>query len=155
MRIGVVLVNMALHIFDHDDGVIDHQAGGQRDAEQGQRIDGEAENLDERKGADQRNRDGDRRDDGRAPVEQEEEDNDDDDDDRLLPACVTTSLMESPTTVVVSKAIYVLNSRRKRLGQLDQRGLGCLVDLQRIGIATAAARRRRWRRGRCSSRLVS
>ena len=34
VRIGVVLVDMPLRIFDDDDGVIDHQSGGQRDAEQ-------------------------------------------------------------------------------------------------------------------------
>ena len=70
-----------LHVFDDDDGVVDHQAGGQRDAEEGERIDGEAEDLDERKGADQRDRDGDGGDDGGAPVLQEQEDDDDDDDD--------------------------------------------------------------------------
>ena len=46
-----------------------------------ERVDGEAEDLDEREGADQRNRNGDGGNDGGAPVEQEQEDDDDDDDD--------------------------------------------------------------------------
>ena len=44
-----------------------------------QRIDGEAEDLDEGKGADQRDRNGDGRNDRGAPVQQEQEDYDDDD----------------------------------------------------------------------------
>ena len=35
--------DMPLRILDYDDGVIDHQSCGQRDSEQGQRVDGEAE----------------------------------------------------------------------------------------------------------------
>src|ERR1700678_1967572 len=80
-RIGVVLIDMALHVLDHHDGVIDHQAGGQRDAEHGQRVDRKVENLDERKRSDQRDRDGDGGDDSRTPVEQKEKDDDNDDDD--------------------------------------------------------------------------
>jgi hypothetical protein len=40
---------MALHVLDDDDGVVDDQAGGQRDAEERERVDGEAEDLDEAK----------------------------------------------------------------------------------------------------------
>ena len=81
------LLDVALDVLDDDDGVVDHQAGGQRDAEQGQRVDREAEQLDEGEGADQRHRDGDRRDERAAPVLQEEEDDQDDQDDRLDAAC--------------------------------------------------------------------
>ncbi len=81
MRIGVLLVDMALHILDHDNGVVDHQAGRQRDAEHGQRIDRKSEDLDEGEGTDQRDRDRNGGDDGRAPVEQKEKDNDNDDND--------------------------------------------------------------------------
>ena len=56
MRIGMVVIDMALHIFDDHDGIIDHQTGGQRDAEHGQRIDGKVEDLDEGEGTDQGDR---------------------------------------------------------------------------------------------------
>src|SRR5258708_33120197 len=65
---------MALDVFDNYDGVVDYQAGGERNAEQRQRIDGEAEQLDEREGADERDRNRDRGDDGGTPVFEENED---------------------------------------------------------------------------------
>src|SRR5258708_1295970 len=65
---------MALDVFDNDDGVVDHQACSESNAEQGQRVDGEAEQLDEREGADERDRNRDRGDDGGAPVLEENED---------------------------------------------------------------------------------
>jgi hypothetical protein len=74
---------MAMCRFNDHDGVIHHQSGGQRDAEQRERIDGEAEDLDEGKGADQRYRNGDGGNDGGAPIEQEQEDDPDDDKDGL------------------------------------------------------------------------
>ena len=72
---------MALHVLDDHDGVIDDEAGGQRDTEQGEGVDAEVERLDEGEGADQRDGDGDGGDDGSAPVEQEQEDDHDDDAD--------------------------------------------------------------------------
>ena len=72
---------MAFDVFDDDDGVVDHQAGGQRDAEQRQRVDGEAKQLDESKRADERDRYGDCRDDGGAPVFEEDEDDQDNQED--------------------------------------------------------------------------
>ena len=43
--VGVVfaLLNMALNVFNHDDSVVHDQADGERDAEQGKSVDGEAE----------------------------------------------------------------------------------------------------------------
>jgi hypothetical protein len=73
--------NVTLNILDDYDGVVNHQAGGKGDAEERERVDGEAEYLDEREGADERDWDGDRGNDGCAPVEQEEEDHHDDDHD--------------------------------------------------------------------------
>ncbi len=72
---------MALDVFDNDDGVVDYQAGGERNTEQRQRIDGEAEQLDERESADERDGNGDGGDDGGAPVFEENEDDQDDEDD--------------------------------------------------------------------------
>ena len=85
VRRRCALSHVALDVLDDDDGVVHHQAGGQRDAEERQGVDGEAEELDEAEGADQRDRDGDRGDQRAAPVLQEEEDDEDDEDDRLRP----------------------------------------------------------------------
>ena len=58
--LGLAFLQVALDVFNHDDRVVDHQAGGERDAEQSQRVDGKAEQLDESKRPDERNRNGDR-----------------------------------------------------------------------------------------------
>src|ERR1700678_1392426 len=72
---------VTLHVFDDDDGVVYYETSGKGDAEESERVDAEAEDLDEGEGADERNRDGASGDDGSAPVLQEEEDDDNDDDD--------------------------------------------------------------------------
>ena len=51
--LGLALLEVALDVFDHDDHVVDHQAGRQRDAKKRERVDGEAEELDEGEGADE------------------------------------------------------------------------------------------------------
>ena len=61
-------LQMALDVLDDDDRVVHDQAGGERNAEQRQRVDGEAEQLDECEGADERDRNRDRGNDGGAPV---------------------------------------------------------------------------------------
>src|ERR1700676_4082263 len=72
---------MALDVFDNDDSVVDYQSGGERNAEQRQRVDGEAEQLDERECANERDRNRDRGDDGGAPVFEENEDDQNDEKD--------------------------------------------------------------------------
>ena len=68
---------MPLHVFDHDDGVVHHEADGEHEAEQADRVDGEAHCQQERQRSDQRDGDGDGRNERRAPVLQEDEDNTD------------------------------------------------------------------------------
>src|SRR3981081_3707558 len=72
---------MAFNVFDNDDGIVDYQAGGERNAEQRQRVDREAEQLDERERSDERDRNGDRGNDGGAPVFEENEDDQNDEED--------------------------------------------------------------------------
>ena len=72
---------MALHVFNDHDGVVNDEAGCERDAEEREGVDGKAEDLDEGEGADQRDGNGDGGDKGGAPVLQEEEDDHDHDDD--------------------------------------------------------------------------
>ena len=64
----LAFLNVALDVFDHHDGVIHHQSGGQRDAEQRQRIDRKPQQLDEGESSDQRNRNGHRGNNRAAPV---------------------------------------------------------------------------------------
>ncbi len=67
----------------HDDGVIDHEADREHEAEKRERVDGEAEERKEREGADERNRHGAERDERRAPALQEKEDDQDHEHERL------------------------------------------------------------------------
>ena len=82
--VGIVfpLSNMALNVFDHDDSVVDNQAGGQRDAEQRQRVDGETEQFYKDEGPDERNRSGDEVNHRRPPVAEKDKDHQDDEKDR-------------------------------------------------------------------------
>src|SRR5215207_890205 len=77
------LRDVALDILDDDDRVVDHDADRQHEAEQGQRIEREAERAHHRESAYERHRDRDDRDDRRAPRLQEHDDDDDDEDQRL------------------------------------------------------------------------
>jgi hypothetical protein len=63
-----------LDVLDDDDRVVDDDTGGEDDAEQRQGVDGEAHHLDERERPDQRDRNGDCRDQRAAPRLQEHED---------------------------------------------------------------------------------
>src|SRR5690606_34433411 len=80
--------DVAFDVFHHDDGVADHDADGEDEAEQGERVDGGAEEREHRKGGEHRGGDGEDRDDRGAPALQEEEDDEDDqrdgDDERQL-----------------------------------------------------------------------
>src|SRR5215207_5040834 len=77
------LRDVALDILDDDDRVVDNDADRQDEAEQGQRIEREAERAHHRESAYERHRDRDDRDDRRAPRLQEHDDDDDDEDQRL------------------------------------------------------------------------
>jgi hypothetical protein len=72
------MFDVVLHRLDHDDGVIDDQADGQDQAEERERVDGEAEQREEHEGADQRHRHGQERDERGPPALQEDEDHQDD-----------------------------------------------------------------------------
>ena len=67
------LLEVLGHRLDHHNGVVDHQARGQHEAQQGELVDREAEGLDEGKGAHQRDWDRQAGHDGGPPVLQEQE----------------------------------------------------------------------------------
>ena len=127
------VIDVSLHVFDDHDGVIDHESRGQRDAEQRQRVDGETEDLDEGERTDQRNRDGDRRNDGGAPVQQEEEDHDDDDEDRFFQGGDHFSHRVANHGRGV-EGDDVLDAGRERLRQLGQRRFRLFVHVECVGI---------------------
>ena len=74
---------MALDRLHHDDGVVDHQADGEYQAEQGQRVHGEAEKGEQCERPNQRDGHGDQRNQRGAPALQEEKDDERDEHDRL------------------------------------------------------------------------
>src|SRR5262249_44615254 len=84
MRIAMLQRNVALHVLDDHDGVIYYESRRQGHAEKSERIDGEAEYLNEGKGANQRDRNGNRGNDRGTPVQKEEEDDGDNDENRLF-----------------------------------------------------------------------
>ena len=67
------LLQLALDVLDHDDGVVDDDADGQHQAEQRQHVEGEAEGLHHHARADQRHGDGDDRNDRSAPGLEEQQ----------------------------------------------------------------------------------
>ncbi len=74
---------MPLDVLDHHDRIVNDDTGGEDDAEERQRVDGIVHQLDEGKGADERDRNRDCRDDRAAPGLQEQKDDEDDQRDRF------------------------------------------------------------------------
>ena len=72
------LFNMMFDGLDDNDGVIDDQPDGENQAEQRQRVDGEAERRKDDEGSDQRDRNGQQRNQGGAPSLKKDEDDEDD-----------------------------------------------------------------------------
>ena len=124
---------MALHVLDHHDGVVDHQSGGQRNAEQGERVDGEAEDLDKGEGADQRDRNGDGRDDRRSPVLQEQEDHDDHDENRFddRRSDFLDGVGDHGRGV---DSDHALHARRELFLQVREHGQALALHVQRVGV---------------------
>ena len=73
------LAAAALDVFQHDDGIVHHQAAGQHQRQQGQQVDRKAQQPDRAKRADQGHRNGHRRHQRRPPAAQEHADHGDDD----------------------------------------------------------------------------
>ncbi len=125
--------DVALHVLDDHNGVVDHQPGGQRDSEQRERVDGEAKDLDKGEGANERNRYGDRGDDGGSPIQQKQENNGNDDEDRHA---------QGPQHLADGVADYrgriegdgVLQARREVFRKLGQLGLGQPVHVECVRV---------------------
>ena len=82
-RRHAALLDVAVDVLHHDDGVVDDEADGQHHGEQRQQVDRIAEREQHEADADQRQRDGDDRHQHRAERAEEEQDHHDDDGHRL------------------------------------------------------------------------
>ena len=123
---------MALDVFDDDDGVVDDQAGGQGDAEQRERVDGEAQQLNEGERSDERDRDGDGGNDGGTPVLEENEDDKDDEKDGGAQGRdhVADGFSDGVGGV---EGDLIFHAGRKALGQAVEFGDALLVNVERVG----------------------
>src|SRR5208337_166550 len=130
--IGLAFLQMALDVFDDDDGVVDYEARGERDAEQGQGVDGEAEQLDESERADERDWDGDRGDDGGAPVFEENEDDKDDEEDGLAEGrdYVANGFADGVGGI---EGELILHAGRKAFGKAVEFGDAAAVHVEGVG----------------------
>src|SRR6202171_4138013 len=88
--------------------------------------------VDKSESPNQRYRNGDRRNDGRTPIQQEEEDHNNDNDHRFFERSDNLFHRIANHRGCV-EGDHVLDAGRKRLRKLDERRLGRFVDLQRIG----------------------
>ncbi len=130
---GVCFAEMALDVFDDYDGVVNDETCGQRNAEQRERVDGEVKDLDEREGSYERDGNRDRRDDGRAPIEQEEEDDDDNDDDGFGEGDddFVDGVADNGRGIECND---VVQARGEGLGELQESCLGFLIDFECVGV---------------------
>src|SRR6202041_3406282 len=131
--VGVMfaLSDMALDVFNHDDSVVDDQAGSEGDAEQGQRVDGETQQFHKDEGADERNRSGDEVNHRRPPVAEKDKDHQDNQKDRRTYRVdyVADGLAHSVGGV---ECDFVVHSGREFFREPLQFGNGAPVDVERI-----------------------
>ena len=73
----VTLLDVTRDVLDHDDGVVDYEAGGDGERHHGEVVEAVAGQIHDAEGADERDGHGDAGDDGRGEVPQEEEDDHD------------------------------------------------------------------------------
>ena len=125
------VLEMPLDVFDHHDGVVNHDADRQHETEQRQIVDREAERRHYREGADQRHRDRDDRNDRGPPALQEDQHHDDDERHGLVDGLdqLMDGLCDELGRVVAD--VVVEPFREARL-QLDHGVLDALGGRQRI-----------------------
>ena len=122
---GEAGLDVALDVLDDDDRVVHHNANRQHQPKQRKVVEREAEQRHEEKGADQRYRNSDDRNDGGAPGLQEQNDDKNDQNDRLANRRLhrVDRLLDEFGRVVND---VVFQPRRKALGELVHRGLDVL-----------------------------
>ena len=142
---------MTFDVLDDDDGVVHDEPGGERDAEERQRVDREAEQLDEPERTDERHRDRDRRNQRRPPVLQEQEHDEHDERDGLRERRHDLANRFGDDARCLERDVH-LHARRKAPGQTIDFRAHVAKHLQRVrgrelqdadadGIARLVARR--------------
>ena len=116
-------LDVAEHVLDDDDGVVDEHADAQGQAAQGQQVQGVAGEVEGDEGRDDGQRDGQADDQGRPPVPEEEEDQDDGQ-QAALPGVVDRVLGHALDHVGLVHDHVELDVGRQGLGQ----GLELLLD---------------------------
>ena len=135
-----LLFHDALHVLDDHDRIVDHEADGEHDGEQADRVGRIAGDLEDREDADQRHRNRHRGDDRGAQVLEEDEDDQQHDDGRQ-PQCLGDLLdgggheqgriVDDFRLEVRGKAALQLRQLRAHLpGDAQRIGVGKLVDRQ-------------------------
>ncbi len=119
--------DITLHVLHHDDRVVDDDADREHQSEQGEIVQREPEQRHEEEGTDQRHRNGDDRNDGRAPSLQEQDHDQHDEKDRLEDGFLdgVDRLLDELGRIVDDG---VLDAGRKATRELIHRGddaLGC------------------------------
>ena len=141
--------DVALDVLHHDDGVVDHDADRQHQAEQRKVVEREAEHRHDEEGADERHRNGDQRNDRRAPGLQKQDHHQHHQNDRLADGLDhrVDRLLDEFGRVVDDG---VLDAGREALRQLDPWSAMMLVAVAsafepgrwKIASATAGSRSR-------------
>ena len=132
-----------LDILHHHDGVVDHDADGEHEAEEREIVEGEAQGLQEGEGADQGDRDGDNRDDRSAPGLQEQQHDDDHKARRLVDRLEhlihrfgdeLRRIVDDPVFHPRGEGFRQLgHGRFEAMGCVERIGAGLLEDSQRHG----------------------
>ena len=123
---------MPVDVLQHDDGVIHHEPDGQHESQQRQRVDRDTRDIHDGKGGDERNRDGDHRDDRRPEGVQEQED-DENDQARRLHDCREHILDRPVDKQRRVKAHFDRSSFRHRLVDRWQHAVDRNCHVKRVG----------------------
>ena len=146
LRVFLQLLLVPVRVLQHDDGVVHHDADGQREREQGEVVDREPEEVHDREGRDDRRGDREAGDDRRPQVPQEEEDDHHDqagrEDQRLFG--LLDGALDEDGLVERGRELHARRERRLDPRQLCADGVGHLDDV-RLGLPDHADRD-----GRCA-----
>ena len=133
---ALAIFDAALDVFEHHDGVIHHEADGQEQRQQGQRVERKTPGADQHERAYQRHRDGDRGDERGAEAAQEEQDDQhheaERDDQRVHHFADRGP--DKERVIRAHEDLHPFGQGRADLVDLGADGLG---NLQRVGLALA------------------
>ncbi len=132
----VAALDVARDVLDHDDGIVDHEAGGDGERHDRQVVEAEAREIHHRQGADQRQRHRQAGDERGTPVAEEEEDHADDQDDGKSELDLHIAHRGADGEGAVGEDIDVERGRQG-LAQLRQQRLDAVDDGDDVGAGLA------------------